>query len=55
VVNMLRATLKEGQPECVAFVVDASGPTFRDERWIPQYKANREADARRAARAGASR
>jgi DNA polymerase-1 len=39
VVNMLRATLKE-QPDYVAFVVDASGPTFRDELY-PQYKANR--------------
>jgi DNA polymerase I len=39
VVNMLRATLKE-QPECVAFVVDAPGPTFR-EALDPQYKANR--------------
>ena len=39
VVNMLRATLKEG-PDYVAFVVDASGPTFRDEMY-PLYKANR--------------
>src|SRR5690606_33851036 len=39
VVNMLRATLKE-QPEFAAFVVDASGPTFRDEMY-PLYKANR--------------
>ncbi|KRG71945.1 DNA polymerase I [Pseudoxanthomonas dokdonensis] len=39
VVNMLRATLKE-QPDCVAFVLDASGPTFRDELY-PEYKANR--------------
>ncbi|UNK48461.1 DNA polymerase I [Lysobacter sp. S4-A87] len=39
VVNMLRATLKE-QPTYVAFVVDAPGPTFRDELY-PQYKANR--------------
>ncbi|HRN61358.1 MAG TPA: DNA polymerase I [Luteimonas sp.] len=39
VVNMLRATLKE-QPDYAAFVVDASGPTFRDELY-PQYKANR--------------
>ncbi len=39
VVNMLRATLKE-QPSYVAFVVDAPGPTFRDELY-PQYKANR--------------
>ncbi len=39
VVNMLRATLKE-RPEHVAFVLDASGPTFRDALY-PQYKANR--------------
>ena len=39
VVNMLRATLKEG-PDYAAFVVDASGPTFRDEMY-PLYKANR--------------
>jgi DNA polymerase I len=39
VVNMLRATLKE-KPDYVAFVLDASGPTFRDTLY-PQYKANR--------------
>ncbi len=39
VVNMLRATLK-AKPDYVAFVMDASGPTFRDEMY-PQYKANR--------------
>jgi len=39
VVNMLRATLKE-RPDYAAFVVDASGPTFREEMY-PQYKANR--------------
>ncbi|WFC41787.1 DNA polymerase I [Pseudoxanthomonas sp. SE1] len=39
VVNMLRATLKE-KPDYVAFVLDASGPTFRDELY-PDYKANR--------------
>ena len=39
VVNMLRATLKE-KPDYAAYVVDASGPTFRDE-WFPAYKANR--------------
>jgi DNA polymerase-1 len=39
VVNMLRGHLKE-QPDYLAFVVDASGPTFRDEL-DPQYKANR--------------
>lgn len=41
VVNMLRATLKEG-PTYAAFVMDASGPTFRDALY-PEYKANREA------------
>ncbi|KRA41596.1 DNA polymerase I [Pseudoxanthomonas sp. Root630] len=39
VVNMLRATLKE-KPDYVAFVLDASGPTFRDELYA-DYKANR--------------
>jgi DNA polymerase-1 len=39
VVNMLRAHLKEA-PDYLAFVVDASGPTFRDAL-DPQYKANR--------------
>ncbi len=39
VVNMLRATLKE-KPEYAAFVVDAPGPTFRDEMY-PEYKAQR--------------
>ncbi len=39
VVNMLRATLKES-PEYAAFVIDAPGPTFRDELY-PEYKANR--------------
>ncbi|MGJ4728275.1 DNA polymerase I [Luteimonas sp. SDU101] len=39
VVNMLRATLKE-RPDYAAFVVDASGPTFR-EALYPLYKANR--------------
>jgi DNA polymerase-1 len=41
IVNMLRATLKE-QPEYAAFVVDASGPTFRDALY-PEYKATRAA------------
>ncbi len=41
VVNMLRTTLKES-PDYVAFVLDASGPTFRDALY-PQYKANRAA------------
>ncbi|WP_329742340.1 DNA polymerase I [Dyella sp. A6] len=39
VVNMLRATLK-ARPDYVAFVSDASGPTFRDAMY-DQYKANR--------------
>ncbi len=39
VVNMLRSTLKE-KPDFAAFVVDASGPTFRDEMF-PEYKAQR--------------
>jgi DNA polymerase-1 len=41
IVNMLRATLKES-PDYVAFVVDASGPTFRDELYS-EYKATRSA------------
>ena len=41
IVNMLRATLKEN-PDYTAFVVDASGPTFRDALY-PQYKATRAA------------
>ncbi len=39
VVNMLRATLKEN-PDFAAFVMDASGPTFRDELYA-EYKAQR--------------
>ena len=39
VVNMLRSTLKQA-PDYVAFVIDAPGPTFRDDLY-PQYKANR--------------
>jgi DNA polymerase-1 len=39
VFNMLRATLKEKPPH-VAFVADASGPTFRDAIY-EQYKAHR--------------
>ncbi|MBD8528168.1 DNA polymerase I [Pseudomarimonas arenosa] len=39
VVNMLRGHLKE-QPDLLAFVVDASGPTFRDDLYA-EYKANR--------------
>ena len=40
VVNMLRATLVQ-RPDYAAFVVDAPGPTFRDEI-APDYKANRQ-------------
>ena len=39
VVNMLRAHLKDS-PDYIAFVMDASGPTFRDDI-DPEYKANR--------------
>ncbi|TZF89741.1 DNA polymerase I [Cognatilysobacter lacus] len=39
VVNMLKAVLAE-KPDFVAYVVDDSGPTFRDDL-DPQYKANR--------------
>jgi len=39
VVNMLRATLK-AKPDYLAFVSDASGPTFRDAMY-EHYKANR--------------
>ncbi len=39
VVNMLRATLK-ARPDYLAFVSDASGPTFRDEMY-EHYKAHR--------------
>ncbi len=39
VVNMLRGHLKEA-PEGIAFVMDASGPTFRDVLFS-DYKANR--------------
>ena len=39
VVNMLRGHLKEA-PEHIAFVLDASGPTFRDALF-PEYKAQR--------------
>src|SRR5579859_4207144 len=39
VVNMLRTTLK-AKPDYVAFVSDASGPTFRNVLY-EKYKANR--------------
>ena len=41
VFNMLRTTLK-AKPDYLAFVVDAPGPTFRDELY-PDYKAHRPA------------
>jgi len=40
VANMLRRLLKEENPELVAVVFDAKGPTFRHELY-PEYKANR--------------
>jgi len=39
IVNMLRAHIKE-KPDYIAFVMDASGPTFRDAL-DPEYKAHR--------------
>lgn len=40
VVNMLRKIMSEAKPEYLAFVFDASGPTFRDALYA-DYKANR--------------
>jgi DNA polymerase-1 len=40
VANMLRRLLNEAQPELIAVVFDARGPTFRHELY-PDYKANR--------------
>lgn len=40
VLNMLRKLLADYQPDYLAVVFDAPGPTFRDE-WFPDYKANR--------------
>jgi DNA polymerase-1 len=40
VANMLRRLLNEDDPQLVAVVFDAKGPTFRHERY-PEYKANR--------------
>ncbi|RPH99000.1 MAG: DNA polymerase I [Lysobacterales bacterium] len=40
VANMLRRLLNEEQPEHIAIVFDAKGPTFRHELY-PAYKANR--------------
>lgn len=39
IVNMLKSSLRENA-EYIAFVLDASGPTFRDALY-PEYKANR--------------
>ena len=38
--NMLKRLLNEADPEYVAVVFDAKGPTFRHELY-PEYKANR--------------
>ena len=40
VANMLKRLLNEADPEYIAVVFDAKGPTFRHEMY-PQYKANR--------------
>ncbi len=40
VANMLKRLLNEADPEYIAVVFDARGPTFRHEMY-PQYKANR--------------
>ena len=40
VANMLRRLLNEAEPEFIAVVFDARGPTFRHELY-PDYKANR--------------
>ncbi len=40
VANMLKRLLKEQDPEYIAVVFDARGPTFRHELY-PEYKANR--------------
>jgi len=41
VANMLRRLLKEHDPQFIAVVFDAKGPTFRHEMY-PDYKANRK-------------
>ena len=38
--NMLKRLLNEENPEYIAVVFDAKGPTFRHELY-PEYKANR--------------
>ena len=40
VANMLKRLINEEQPEHIAVVFDAKGPTFRHEMY-PEYKANR--------------
>ena len=40
VANMLKRLLSEADPEYIAVVFDAKGPTFRHELY-PEYKANR--------------
>jgi len=40
VANMLKRLLKEQDPEYIAVIFDARGPTFRHELY-PEYKANR--------------
>lgn len=40
VVNMLQAHIKD-RPQCIAFVMDGKGPTFRHEMYS-KYKANRK-------------
>ncbi|MFC1688800.1 DNA polymerase I [Pseudomonadota bacterium] len=40
VANMLKRLLNEAEPEYIAVVFDARGPTFRHELY-PEYKANR--------------
>ena len=41
VLNMVQRLLREEPPELLGFVMDAPGPTFRDELY-PEYKANRD-------------
>ena len=40
VINMLKSLVREYQPEQMAVVFDAKGPTFRHHMY-PDYKANR--------------
>ena len=41
VVSMVQRLLREDPPDLLGFVMDAPGPTFRDELY-PEYKANRD-------------